>query len=216
MHSQAKLVKYLKTIRNLIVNQHRLYEQDTARRSELGLCDANIRAWRADSSNTDMKAAVKEMIRAQFDVVGVKHDEYTYLYPIRTGYSTAVNAKGTLEEVAAGYAARLATVDKWIEDAERKLVAAIFTSALDRFKSGAGQFMCNELRRASRSLLGYDRAHCVDNEPAHIKAMETLALFHPRTGKDAENPWWANDSIGRAMRVATLNLCITMIKRGTV
>lgn len=215
MHSQAKLVKHLKAIRNLIVNQHILYEQDTAHRSELGLCDANIRAWRANS-DTDMKDAVKAMIRAQFDVVGVPHSDFTYLYPIRTGYSPCASATGTLEEVADGYAARLATVDKWIEDAERKLVAAIFTSALDRFQSGAGVFMCNELRRASRDLMGYDRAHCVDNEPAHVKAMETLSLFHPRTGNDAESPWWASDSIGRAMRMATLNLCITMVKRGTV
>lgn len=214
MHSQAKLVKHLKAIRNLVVNQHRLYEQDTAHRSELGLCDANIRAWRADSSNTDMKDAVKEMIRAQFDVVGVKHDEYTYLYPIRTGYSSAANARGTLEEVAAGYAARLRTLDGWIANAEHKLLIAVFRTALDQVcKAGTMQYMCNELKRAAALLTGEDYYQGYAGELAR-KAQEVLDQYQPYDLKS--NVWFKTDDRGRAVRKAILNLCITELVRGTV
>lgn len=214
MHSQAKLVKHLKAIRNLIVNQHILYEQDTAYRSELGLCDANSRAWRVAAAGTDMKDAVKEMIRAQFDVVGVKHDEYTYLYPIRTGYSTAVNAKGTLEEVAAGYAARLRTLDGWIANAEHKLLIAVFRSALDGVcQNHSQQYMCNNLKRAAADLTGEDYQRGYARELA-AKAQEVLDQYKPFDQK--HNVWFNTDARGRAIRKAILNLCITELVRGTV
>lgn len=213
MHSQAKLVKHLKAIRNLIVNQHRLYEQDTAHRSELGLCDANIRAWRGND-NTDMKDAVKEMIRAQFDVVGVKHDEYTYLYPIRTGYSTAANARGTLEEVAAGYAARLRTLDGWIANAEHKLLIAVFRVALDKVcKAGWGQYMCNNLKQAAQELTGEDYMTGYAKVIAD-KAQEVLDQYKPF--EHNSSVWFNTCERGRAVRKAILNLCITELVRGTV
>lgn len=214
MHSQAKLVKHLKAIRNLIVNQHHLYEQDTAHRSELGLCDANIRAWRADSSNTDMKDAIKEMIRAQFDVVGVKHDEFTYLYPIRTGYSPCASATGTLEEVAAGYAARLRTLDGWIANAEHKLLIAVFRSALDKVcQTYSQQYMCNNLKQVAADLTGEDYQRGYAFELA-AKAQEVLDQYKPFDQK--HNVWFNTDERGRAVRKAILNLCITELVRGTV
>lgn len=212
MHSQAKLVKHLKAIRNLIVNQHILYEHDTANRSELGLCDANIRAW--GGSNTDMKDAVKEMIRAQFDVVGVKHDESTYLYPIRTGFSPAANARGTLEEVAAGYAARLRTLDGWIANAEHKLLIAAFRTALDQVcKAGTMQYMCNELKQAAALLTGDDSGKGYAGELAR-KAQDVLDQYKPYDLKS--NVWFKTDDRGRAIRKAILNLCITELVRGPV
>lgn len=214
MHSQAKLVKHLKVMRNLVVNQHLLYEQDTANRAELGLCDANIRAWHADSSNTDMKDAVKEMVRAQFDVVGVKHDEYTYLYPTRTGWPNSASSRGTLEEVAAGYAARLSTIDSWIDSAEHKLLIAVFRTALDKVCQTYGQqYMCNNLKQAAADLTGEDYQRGYACELA-AKAQDVLDQYKPYDLK--HSVWFNTDDRGRDVRKAILNLCITELVRGTV
>lgn len=208
MHSQLKLIAHVEAMRNLMSSYHEDRKRSPEHRAELGLCDAS----RKVCTDTSIHQAVLSMIRAEFDNHKVEYDEFAYLFPVRTGWSSATGT-GTDKEVEDGYAKRMAVLDKWEVAARRKLLAAVFRRALDTIGVAGRSFMQQELRRSCRDLLGltYNEVY---TSPVYIKAMEVLHLFKPRDYKNAEYPWYKDNAHGIAMRKAVLNLCITEVLRG--
>lgn len=213
MHSQAELIQYLSTMRRLLVARHVEVGAGYAA-AELCLCRA-IEEATGDDSEHPMRVAVKQMIQAAFADDGQKYSKYRYIWPVAVAthaFRSETGFRGTVEQVAEGYTKRLALIDKWIADAHKKLLAAVFRKALDAVsKGGAEQYMCNELRRAAASLTGCEYGMGWGVEIA-AAAQEVLDQYKPYELK--HNVWFNTNERGRAVRKAILNLCVTEVTRG--
>lgn len=212
MHSQAELIQHLTAVRSALVSRHRLVESGVVG-SEGCIClssDAEVR----NDAGHPMHTAVKQLVAAEFVRLGVEYDGTTYMYPIRvsTSHSSASNYVGTVEQVAEGYAKRLALIDKWIADANKKLLAAVFRKALDKVsKAGLGQYMCNNIKTAAAELVDVPYGQGYAAELAE-EALEILEQYRPF--EHTSSVWFNTDERGRGIRMAILNLCITEVTRG--
>lgn len=210
MHSQAKLIQHLNAAKALIVKRH---EQGDGR--ELCICLSSNQAAGLDDYSP-LHLTVKQLVTAEFVKQGKDSSPNMYMYPVRVGtYPSQCNFYGTAEEVEAGYHARLALIDRWIADANKKLVAAVFRKATDLLGADEHYFMCNAIKEAA-CLLEDGRDWFSYKSAVTSHALEVLEMFKPR-GVDMSDGWYDGYHGGahiKALRIAILNLCITQVTRG--
>lgn len=213
MHSQAQLIQHLQAIKAAIIER-----THASSSSEGGICVASVEAVGRNESDP-LHVAVKQMVAAEFKRQGRVMGGCNYLYPIRPthNYDPDYHSSywGTPEDVAAGKVARLALIDKWLADAHKKLLAAVFRKAIDTL--GAQPFMCNAIKHAAHTLEGATGDDWWQHESGLLSsAMEVLELFKPAS-LEMGGAWYATSSRRphtAALRRAILNLCITEVTRG--
>lgn len=216
MHSQAKLIQHLNAVRSFLVSRHAEVHVSYVL-SEGCICSGSEQA-APDGKHDPLHTAVKQLVVAEFDKLGKEYGGNAYMYPVRvsTTYTSESNYYGTAYAVHQGYCDRLALIDRWIADAQKKLVAAVFRKAIDLLVAEEHYFMCNAIKRAAYTLEGGGGNWWEYESDLLTQARAVLALFKP-DGVDMSVGWY-DGSYGRphlaALRIAILNLCITEVTRG--
>ena len=209
MHSQAQLIQHLQAIKAAIIER-----TADARTSEGCICASSGEAVRGNEDDA-MHVAVKQLVSAEFKRRGLEQGGCSYLYPVRptnnTSYIGDVGGYyGTPEDVAAGKVARLELIDRWIADAQKKLVAAVFRKAVDSLTAGADTYMCCAIRHSVSLLLDVGHSESFKH-PMTVECQAVLNRFAPQSPQYA---WFPTTPQHTALRVAILNLCITEVTRG--
>lgn len=162
-----------------------------------------------------MQVAVKQMIQSAFADAGQEYIKNRYIWPVAVtsrAFRSETGFRGTEEEVAEGYTKRLALIDRWIADAHKKLLAAVFRKAIDELEHQP--FMCNAIKVAVQKLEAGNGDWWEHKSALLSSALEVLELFKPRT-VDMKVGWYhTSNPRTTALRRAILNLCITEVARG--
>lgn len=216
MHSQAQLIQHLNAVRSYLVVRHADVVAGDQRPEGCICCASEMEA--GHDASEPVHVAVKQMVIAEFEAQGKTYSGTVYLYPIRIDpvrEGEAGNYYGTEQDVTAGHTSRRALIDRWIADAHKKLLAAVFRKAIDLLVAKEHYFMCNAIKQAACTLEG--GGNWWEYESALLtQACAVLVLFKPDS-VDMSAGWYSGYKAGpqiSALRIAILNLCITEVTRG--